>query len=78
MKSDMNSALILDCTFIVLILACFAAYLKHGDPMAFYTGLVLIMILVQISCADAVVKRLQRIVELFEEEEEVEEDDVND
>ena len=77
MKSNMNNALILDCTLIVLILACFAAYLKHGDPMAFYTGLAMIMILVQISCADAVVKRLQRIVELFEEEE-VEEDDVND
>ena len=38
----------------------------------------MIMILVQISCADAVVKRLQRIVELLEEEEEMEEDDVND
>ena len=77
MKSNMNNALILDCTFIVLILACFTAYLKHGDPMSFYTGLILIMVLVQISCADAVVKRLQRIVELLEEEE-VEEDDVND
>ena len=77
MKSNTNNALILDCTFIVLILACFVAYLKHGDPMAFYTGLILIMVLVQISCADAVVKRLQRIVELLEEEE-MEEDDVND
>ena len=77
MKSNTNNALILDVTFIVMVFACFAAYFKHGDPMAFYTGLTLIVLLVQISCADAVVKRLQRIVELFEEEE-VEEDDVND
>jgi len=77
MKSNMKNASIIDVTFIVLILACFAAYLKHGDPMAFYSGLAMIMILVQISCADAVVKRLQEIVELLEEEE-VEEDDVND
>lgn len=74
MKSNMKNALVLDVTFIVMVFACFAAYLKNGDPMAFYTGLILIMVLVQISCADAVVKRLQRIVELLEEEEE---DDVN-